>query len=52
MRGGEQFRRNLEHLKETLQKFQTQVNEDIEKAKDYFNVIHEPLLDIPLDQVI
>ena len=44
--------RTLEHLKETLQKFQTEGNGDIKKAKDYFNVIHEPLLDIPLDQVI
>lgn len=44
--------RTLEHLKETLQKFQTQANGDIKKAKDYVNVIHEPLLDIPLDQVI
>lgn len=37
MRGGEHFRRTLEHLKETLQKFQTQVNGDIEKAKDYMS---------------
>ena len=44
--------RTLEHLKKTLQKFQTEGNGDIKKAKDYFNVIHEPLLDIPLDQVI
>ena len=44
--------RTLEHLKKTLQKFQTEGNGDIKKAKDYFNVIHEPLFDIPLDQVI
>ena len=43
--------RTLEHLKKTLQKFQTEGNGDIKKAKDYFDVIHEPLLDIPLDQV-
>ena len=44
--------RTLQHLTETFQKFKTKANGDIKKAKDYFNVIHEPLLDIPLDQVI
>lgn len=44
--------RTLKHLKETLQEFQTRANGDIKKAKDYFNVIHEPLIDIPIDQVI
>lgn len=43
--------RTLKHLQETLEKFQTQANGDLKKAKDYFNVIHEPLLDIPIDQV-
>ena len=43
--------RTLKHFKETLETFQTRANGDLKKAKDYFDVIHEPLLDIPIDQV-
>ena len=41
----------LQHHKKTFEKFQTQANGDIKKAKDYFNVLHEPLLGIPTDQL-
>jgi len=43
--------RCLKHLQETLKEFQEKANGDLKKAKDYFNVIHEPLFDIPIDQV-
>lgn len=43
--------RTLKHLQEALENFQTRANGDLKKAKDYFNIIHEPVLDIPIDQV-
>ena len=43
--------RTLDHLREQLQEFQQKSNSDLKKAKEYYNVIHEPLIDIPLDQV-
>ena len=43
--------RTLEQLRTTLESFQREANGNIKKAKDYLNVIHKPLLDIPIDQV-
>ena len=44
-------RRTLENLKQHLDDFMTKANGDVKKAKEYFNVIHAPLLDIPINQV-
>lgn len=41
--------RTLEHLSETLQKVQA-AGGDLKKAKDFYNVIHAPLFNIPIDQ--
>ncbi|EDO30953.1 predicted protein [Nematostella vectensis] len=43
--------RTPEHMEEQLQNFLNEGNGDLKKAKDYFNVIHEPLLDIPSDRI-
>ena len=43
--------RTLENLQEQLQRFRSEGQSDIKQAKKFFNVIHEPLIDIPIDQV-
>ena len=42
--------RTLENLHEQCQKF-LDAGGDIKKAKNYFNVIHKAIFDIPIEQV-
>jgi len=42
--------RTLENLREQHQKF-IDAGGDIKKAKNYFNVIHKAIFDIPIEQV-
>ena len=44
--------RTLEQMQEVLKQFMEMANGDLKKAKNYFNVIHEPLIDIPINQVV
>lgn len=44
-------KRTLEGMQEHLRDFKDKGGGDLKKAKLYFNVIHEPLLEIPIDQV-
>ena len=43
--------RTLQHLEDQLKEFKTKGNGDLKNAKKFFNVIHEPLISIPIDQV-
>lgn len=43
--------RTLQHLEEQLKEFKDKGQGDLKNAKYFFNVIHEPLIRIPLDQV-
>jgi len=44
------IRRTLENLREQHHKF-LDAGGDIKKAKNYFNVIHQAIFDIPIEQV-
>ena len=44
--------RTLESMMAKLKEFQEKAGGDLKKAKFYENVIHEPLLSIPIDHVI
>ncbi len=43
--------RTLDNMKKHLHDFQTKGGGDLKKGKFYFNVIHERMLEIPIDQV-
>ena len=43
--------RTLKHLEDQLKEFKNKGNGDLKNAKKFFNVIHEPLISIPIDQV-
>jgi len=43
--------RTLQHLEKQLKDFKEKGRGDLKSAKNFFNVIHEPLLNIPVDQV-
>ena len=43
--------RTLQHLEEQLNDFKEKGRGDLKNAENFFNVIHEPLLNIPVDQV-
>ena len=43
--------RTLENLQQTLQEFMDKANGNLKRAKEFHNVIHKPILDIPIDQV-
>jgi len=43
--------RSLQHLEQQLKEFQEKGHGDLKNAKNFFNVIYEPLISIPVDQV-
>jgi len=43
--------RTLRGMQEHLKDFKDKGDGNLKKAKLFFNVIHEPLLEIPIDQV-
>ncbi|KAL9976703.1 hypothetical protein ACROYT_G014030 [Oculina patagonica] len=48
---GEAQTRTLEGMHEHLREFKEKGRGDLKKAKSFFNVINEPLLEIPIDQI-
>ncbi|XP_048584892.1 uncharacterized protein LOC116615474 [Nematostella vectensis] len=44
-------KRTLESFRHNLREFREKGKSDLKRAKEYCNVIHEPLLDIPISQV-
>ena len=48
---GEAQKRTLDGMREHLREFKDKGRGDLKKAKSFFNVIYEPLLEIPIDQV-
>ena len=43
--------RTLQHLEDQLEEFKDKGQGDLRNATKFFNVIHEPLISIPIDQV-
>ena len=43
--------RTLQHLEDQLKEFKDKRQGDLRNAEKFFNVIHEPLISIPIDQV-
>jgi len=48
---GEAQKRTLDGMREHLREFKDKGRGDLKKAKSFFNVIYEPLLEIPIGQV-
>ena len=42
---------DLREPPQTLQEFMDKANGNLKQAKEFHNVIHKPILDIPIDQV-